>query len=198
MREFERHAQLMLSKNAFDYYASGANDMVTLRENRQVITPGVRSVCSAAPLLAGMATNVFDKTCSFDGRSPSQESEWQHALRGLPLRAPWPRGAIPITVQGTVHVVKRRQVTCIVAAFFFSVNRSAYNRLRLRPRILRDVSKVDTSTYVLGEKVASPICIAPTGECPLSFSMLCYLSSFSPPGLLACLRAVLHGRTNFH
>lgn len=34
IREFERHAQLMLSKNAFDYYASGANDMVTLRENR--------------------------------------------------------------------------------------------------------------------------------------------------------------------
>lgn len=73
VREFERHAQLMLSKNAFDYYASGANDMVTLRENR-----------------------------------------------------------------------------------------AAFNRLRLRPRILRDVSKVDTTTYVLGEKVASPICIAPT------------------------------------
>lgn len=36
VREFERHAQLMLSKNAFDYYASGANDMVTLRENRHV------------------------------------------------------------------------------------------------------------------------------------------------------------------
>lgn len=36
VREFERHAQLMLSKNAFDYYASGANDMVTLRENRSV------------------------------------------------------------------------------------------------------------------------------------------------------------------
>lgn len=35
VREFERHAQLMLSKNAFDYYASGANDMVTLRENRR-------------------------------------------------------------------------------------------------------------------------------------------------------------------
>ena len=38
VREFERHAQLMLSKNAFDYYASGANDMVTLRENRQELT----------------------------------------------------------------------------------------------------------------------------------------------------------------
>ncbi|CAB1119664.1 GOX/HAO [Ectocarpus sp. CCAP 1310/34] len=73
VREFERHAQLMLSKNAFDYYASGANDMVTLRENR-----------------------------------------------------------------------------------------AAFNRLRLRPRILRDVSKVDTSTTVLGQKISSPICIAPT------------------------------------
>ncbi|CAN0522646.1 unnamed protein product, partial [Laminaria digitata] len=40
--------------------------------------------------------------------------------------------------------------------------RSAFNRLRLRPRILRDVSKVDMTTYVLGQKVSSPICIAPT------------------------------------
>ncbi|CAM9793225.1 unnamed protein product [Ascophyllum nodosum] len=78
IREFERHAQLMLSKNAFDYYASGSNDMVTLRENRRA-----------------------DRV-------------------------------------------------------------AAFNRLRLRPRILRDVSKADTTTYVLGEKIASPICIAPT------------------------------------
>jgi hypothetical protein len=34
VREYEKHAELMLSKNVFDYYASGANDMVTLRENR--------------------------------------------------------------------------------------------------------------------------------------------------------------------
>ncbi|KAF9142148.1 Hydroxyacid oxidase 1, partial [Linnemannia schmuckeri] len=41
-------------------------------------------------------------------------------------------------------------------------NQDAYNRLRLRPRILRDVSKVDTTTTLLGHTVASPICIAPT------------------------------------
>lgn len=38
----------------------------------------------------------------------------------------------------------------------------AAGRLRLRPRILRDVSKVDTTTTLLGHKVSSPICIAPT------------------------------------
>ncbi|KAF8938475.1 Hydroxyacid oxidase 1 [Haplosporangium gracile] len=41
-------------------------------------------------------------------------------------------------------------------------NQDAYSRLRLRPRILRDVSKVDTTTTLLGHTVASPICIAPT------------------------------------
>jgi len=41
-------------------------------------------------------------------------------------------------------------------------NQDAYNRLRLRPRILRDVSKVDTKTTLLGHTVSSPICIAPT------------------------------------
>jgi isopentenyl diphosphate isomerase/L-lactate dehydrogenase-like FMN-dependent dehydrogenase len=35
VREYEAHAQQFLPKNAFDYYASGSNDMVSLRENRQ-------------------------------------------------------------------------------------------------------------------------------------------------------------------
>ena len=41
-------------------------------------------------------------------------------------------------------------------------NRNAYARLRLVPRILIDVSSVDTKTTVLGAQVSSPICIAPT------------------------------------
>jgi (S)-2-hydroxy-acid oxidase len=32
--EFERYAKNNLPRNAHDYYASGANDMITLRENR--------------------------------------------------------------------------------------------------------------------------------------------------------------------
>lgn len=32
--EYEAYARATLPKNAFDYYASGANDMITLRENR--------------------------------------------------------------------------------------------------------------------------------------------------------------------
>ncbi|KAG0363573.1 Hydroxyacid oxidase 1 [Podila minutissima] len=41
-------------------------------------------------------------------------------------------------------------------------NQDAFSRIRLRPRILRDVSKVDTQTTLLGHTVGSPICIAPT------------------------------------
>ena len=36
------------------------------------------------------------------------------------------------------------------------------NRLRLRPRVLRDVSVIDTSTTILGEKIDFPICVSPT------------------------------------
>lgn len=32
--EFEKFAHDNLPRNAYDYYASGANDMITLRENR--------------------------------------------------------------------------------------------------------------------------------------------------------------------
>jgi 4-hydroxymandelate oxidase len=38
----------------------------------------------------------------------------------------------------------------------------AWDRLRLRPHVLRDVSKVSTSTTVLGQEVATPILVAPT------------------------------------
>lgn len=40
-------------------------------------------------------------------------------------------------------------------------NRAAFQRLRLRPRILRDVSVVDTSTTLLGRPVSCPIGLAP-------------------------------------
>jgi 4-hydroxymandelate oxidase len=41
-------------------------------------------------------------------------------------------------------------------------NVAAWRRLRLRPRVLRDVSKVSTQTTVLGTPIAIPALIAPT------------------------------------
>ncbi|MED6219409.1 hypothetical protein PIB30_035625, partial [Stylosanthes scabra] len=41
-------------------------------------------------------------------------------------------------------------------------NRNAFSRILLRPRILKDVSKVDLTTSVLGFKISMPIMIAPT------------------------------------
>jgi (S)-2-hydroxy-acid oxidase len=73
LAEYEKYAQAVLPRNAYGYYASGANDMITLRENR-----------------------------------------------------------------------------------------AAFNRLRLMPKILVDVSSINTETTILGEKVSMPIVIAPT------------------------------------
>ncbi|KAF0693585.1 Aste57867_15450 [Aphanomyces stellatus] len=41
-------------------------------------------------------------------------------------------------------------------------NRLAFQRLKLMPRVLRDVSHIDTSTTVLGQRIKTPVCIAPT------------------------------------
>jgi 4-hydroxymandelate oxidase len=38
----------------------------------------------------------------------------------------------------------------------------AWRRIHLRPRVLRDVGTVDTSTTLLGQQVAAPVAIAPT------------------------------------
>src|SRR3989337_3155690 len=40
-------------------------------------------------------------------------------------------------------------------------NRAAFQRLRLRPRVLGDVSKIDPSTTVLGQRIEFPVLLAP-------------------------------------
>ncbi len=43
-------------------------------------------------------------------------------------------------------------------------NIAAWRRLRLRPRMLRDDTAIDTSTTVLGARIAAPLMVAPTGR----------------------------------
>jgi (S)-mandelate dehydrogenase len=42
-------------------------------------------------------------------------------------------------------------------------NQAAYKRLRLLPKVLRDVSAIDTSSLILGQRAELPMAIAPTG-----------------------------------
>jgi 4-hydroxymandelate oxidase len=42
-------------------------------------------------------------------------------------------------------------------------NLAAWDRVRLRPRVLRDVRRVDTATTLLGVPLPTPILVAPTG-----------------------------------
>ena len=37
-----------------------------------------------------------------------------------------------------------------------------YFSWRIRPRVLRDVTQRDLSTTILGQKIAFPVCLAPT------------------------------------
>jgi 4-hydroxymandelate oxidase len=69
---------------------------------------------------------------------------------------------------------------CTLAA-----NRRAFKRIVLRPRLLVDVSRVDPSTSVLGEKIAFPVLLAPT-----AFNRLA-----RPDGELAAARAAGSAQT---
>ncbi|XP_071962520.1 2-Hydroxyacid oxidase 1-like isoform X2 [Antedon mediterranea] len=46
--------------------------------------------------------------------------------------------------------------------FTLKENREAFKRYRLRPKVLRDVSNIDLSTTILGERISWPVCLAPT------------------------------------
>src|SRR5262249_4233559 len=43
-------------------------------------------------------------------------------------------------------------------------NVTAWRRLQLRPRVLRDITNIDTGVTLLGNKLPSPILVAPTGR----------------------------------
>ena len=43
-------------------------------------------------------------------------------------------------------------------------NVAAWRRLKLRPRMLRDILKIDTSVSLLGTRVDTPVMVAPTGR----------------------------------
>ena len=49
-----------------------------------------------------------------------------------------------------------------------AANRAAYDRTLLRPRLLEDVTRIDTSTIVLGRRTSMPVLLA-----PCSFARLC-------------------------
>jgi glycolate oxidase len=58
-------------------------------------------------------------------------------------------------------------------------NRLAFDRIAFRPRVLRDVSKIDTSTTFLGHRLRIPVMLAPIGS----------LQAFTPTGALAAAEA---------
>lgn len=66
-------------------------------------------------------------------------------------------------------------------------NETIFDRLFLRPRVLRDVSNIDTSTTILGKRYAFPIAIAPS-----AYQKLCH-----PNGEVAMSSAARSVGTNF-
>src|SRR5262249_33661624 len=82
-------------------------------------------------------------------------------------------------------------------------NRYAIDSLALKPRVLRDVSKVDPSTRLFGHKVRLPLILAPVGSVETfdegggasaakaagEFGIFMMLSSVTHPGLEAVAKA---------
>lgn len=64
-------------------------------------------------------------------------------------------------------------------------NRSAFERIRLRPRVLVDVSEIDMQTTVLGTSISMPIMVAPTATHCVAY----------PDGECATVRGVGAART---
>ncbi len=64
-------------------------------------------------------------------------------------------------------------------------NHAAYERIQLHPRVLKDISKPDLSTRILGQDIAMPILVAPT-----AFHRMAH-----PEGEVATVRAAGEAKT---
>lgn len=66
-------------------------------------------------------------------------------------------------------------------------NTAAFEQITFRPRVLVDVAQRDQSTTVLGQQLASPLILAPTGLCGMA----------APRGELAAARAAVRNGVTF-
>jgi L-lactate dehydrogenase (cytochrome) len=83
--------------------------------------------------------------------------------RGRILRAQTINDLAKIARERTPKVVFDYVEGGAVDEIAYSRSREAYSRIEFTTRVLRDVSKVDTSEKILGKVVDIPICFSPTG-----------------------------------
>ncbi|KAB5562156.1 hypothetical protein PHYPO_G00014770 [Pangasianodon hypophthalmus] len=99
----------------------------------------------------------------------------------------------PVCVSDFEHQAKRILPKAVFDYYFSGAdqqesladNVAAFKRWRLFPRVLKDVSKVDMSTTLLGQRVSMPVCVAATAMQRMAH----------PEGELATARACLSAGT---
>lgn len=82
-----------------------------------------------------------------------------------------PRTHVPVTAADFRELARRRLPRFLfdyieggaVIEESLAWNRSDFSELRLKQRVMRDVSRVDTSTSLLGREVSMPLALAPVG-----------------------------------
>jgi isopentenyl diphosphate isomerase/L-lactate dehydrogenase-like FMN-dependent dehydrogenase len=83
--------------------------------------------------------------------------------KGQLLRAQTVADLADIAKKRTPEVVFDYVEGAAVDEIAYDRTRQAYSRIEFNSRVLRDVSKIDTSEKILGKVVDIPICFAPTG-----------------------------------
>ena len=129
------------------------------------MSAGARS----APSSGSAASSWIQRCVICSGRRTSRTS------------AGWPGAACPAVSSTTSTAGRRTSAAC-------RRNVEAFGRLEFRPRVLRDVGTVDTSTSLLGRPLPLPLVLAPTGFTRIA----------GPEGELAVARAAARAGLPVH
>ncbi|HEY7818970.1 MAG TPA: alpha-hydroxy acid oxidase, partial [Vicinamibacteria bacterium] len=135
---------------------------------------------AGSPLLAGVG---FSRFAAGEQEASSHPSDFLKALGESPIASPKDAQSV-----FDFEVVARHNLPPAHYGYLatgvdddrtLAANREALERIQIRARHLVDVSKVDISTEVFGERWDSPIALAPTGS----------HKAFHPDGEIAVARA---------
>jgi 4-hydroxymandelate oxidase len=121
---------------------------------------------AASPLFAGTSLAAFAEEAAFPGRQPDPfvwaPRDYAHLIAN-PTEAIDVFDFEPVMHKNVPPAHFGYMASGVDDDVTLRANRDGFLKFQLRPRRLVDVSRIDMTTEILGQKYASPIIIAPTG-----------------------------------
>jgi 4-hydroxymandelate oxidase len=126
-------------------------------DRREVLKASLASAAAMGIAQKGAATTDLDSQAAVDGQAGTGQTGRQSVLASLNDYELAAKAKMSVPAWEYINGGSADEIT-------LRRNREALNELRLKPRVLVDVTRIDTSCTVLGYKLPHPILLAPASS----------------------------------